>query len=167
MYTTRRCAIPTNNAAEEADDDTVIQSVVAACSQSNIMALIMKIGSIRASFAFGIGAIVNLLSERAYRALKRASRGRQWTLRPNALNLMEVTGYPLNILGIFRLPISLGKGTSTLRMGFYAASNFTLPSDGLLGLKCMRAHCIVIFPEYSTVKFHRKSFSINILLKRE
>ena len=101
------------------------------------MALSMKMGPIRASFAVDTGAAVNVLSERAYRALKRASRGSRWLLRPNDLNLMGVTNDPLNILGIVRLPICLGKGTSTLRMDFYVASNFTLPSDGLLGLTSM------------------------------
>ena len=70
-----RCVTPTNNAADEPDDNAVIQSVVAACSQANIMALSMKMGPIRAYFAVDTGAAVNVLSERAYRALKRASRG--------------------------------------------------------------------------------------------
>ena len=91
-----------NNVAEKPDDNAFIQSVVAACSQTNIMALSMKRGPIRACFAVDTGAAVNVLSERAYRALKRASRGSRCLLRPYNLNLMEVTNDPLNILGIVR-----------------------------------------------------------------
>ena len=153
-----RCVTPTNNAAEEPEDNAIIQSAVAACSQANIMALSMKMGPIRASVAVDTGATVTVLSERGYWALKRALGGNRWLLFPNNLNLMGVTSDPMNILGMVRLLICLGKGTSTLRMGFYVASNFTLPSDGLLDLMSMRAHCMVIYPEYSTVKFQGRSF---------
>ena len=70
-----RCTTSANNAAAESDDDTVIASLVAACSQVNIMVLKTKIGRLRASFAVDIGASVNVLSERAYLALKRAWHG--------------------------------------------------------------------------------------------
>ena len=140
------------------NDDIVIASLVAACSQANILALSPKVGRIKASLGIDTGASVNVLSEKAYLALKRASRGNRWPLRPNDLNLTGVTSDPLNILGIVSLPIYLGKGTSTLKLDFYVASNFTLPSDGLLGLTSMRANRMVIYPEHGTVKFQGKSF---------
>ena len=71
---------------------------------------------------------------------------------------MGITSDPLNILGIVRLPICLGKGISIIRLDFYGAFNFTLPSDGLLGLTSMTANQMVIYPEYSTEKIPRKNF---------
>ena len=55
--------------------ESLIESVIAACSQENVMALCAKLGPLRVSFAVDTGAAVNVLSEEAYNALKRASRG--------------------------------------------------------------------------------------------
>ena len=98
------------------------------------MALSIKTGRIKASLAVDTGAAVNVLSEKAYHALKHAFHGSRLSLRPNDLNLMGVNSELLNILGIVRLPISLGKGTSIKRLDFYVASSFSLPTDGLIGL---------------------------------
>ncbi|KAG0729832.1 hypothetical protein GWK47_029518 [Chionoecetes opilio] len=122
------------------------------------MALSTKMGRLKASFAVDTSAAVNVLSEKAYLALKRASRGSQWPLRPNDLNLMGVTSEPLNILGIIRLPISLGKGTSIMRLDLYVASNFSLPTDGLLGLKSLKSNRMVIHPDINMIKFQGKGF---------
>ena len=123
------------------------------------MALEAKIGPVRASFAVDTGAAVNVLSEKAYRALKRASRGGRYRLRPNDLNLRGVTSDPLDILGIVRLPVNLGKRTVTMHLDFYVASNFGLPSDGLLGLMSMKSNCMVIIPEGNVIKYQGKSFT--------
>lgn len=122
------------------------------------MALETKLGPVQASFAVDTGASVNVLSERAYRALKRVSRGGRYRLMPNDLNLRGVTSDPLDILGIVRLPVNLGKGTSTMRLDFYVASNFGLPSDGLLGLTSMRSNRMVIIPDSNVIKYQGKSF---------
>jgi len=122
------------------------------------MALSTRMGRLQASFAVDTGAAVNVLSERAYQLLKRASRGSRWPLRPNDLNLMGVTSEPLDILGIVRLPICLGKGTSIMRLNFYVVSNFSLPTDGLIGLNSLKSNRMVIHPDTNIVQFQGKSF---------
>ncbi len=122
------------------------------------MVLPTKVGLVKASFAVDTGASVNVLSERAYLALKRASRGSRWPLRQNDKNLVGVSRVPLKILGIVRLPVRLGKGTATIRLDFYVVSDFSLPSDGLLGLKSMQANKMVIHTDTSTVRFQGKTF---------
>jgi len=98
------------------------------------------------------------MSERAYQLLKRATRGSRWPFHPNDLNLMGVTSEPLNILGIVRLPVRLRKGTSTMRLNFYVVSNFSLPSDGLIGLNSLKSNRMVIHPDTNIVQFQGKSF---------
>ena len=104
-------------------DDVIYASIVAACSQANIMALSIKTGRVKPSLAVDTRAAVKVLSEKAYHALKCAFRGSRLPLRPYDFNLMGVNSGLLNILGIVRLPISLGKGTSIKRLDFYVASN--------------------------------------------
>ncbi len=53
---------------------------------------------------------------------------------------MDVTCDNLKILGIVRLPVSLGKSTLTLRLDSYVASNFALLSDGLLRLSALNTN---------------------------
>ena len=82
------------------------------------MALSAKLGPTMASLAVDTGAAVNVLSERAYQSIKRASRGGRWTLRPNDLLLKSVNNETLKIKGIVRLPMSLGKHTPRLKLDF-------------------------------------------------
>ena len=132
-------------------------SLVAACSQATVMALPGKLGRLKASFAVDTGASVNVLSEESYQALKRVSRGSRWPLRPHQLNLMGVASERCNILGVVRLPINLGKRTSTMFLEFYVMSNFSLPTDGLLGLTSLRTNNMDIYPDISTVRFQGRS----------
>ena len=79
-----------NKIAMVSEDDAIYTSIVAACSQANIMASWTKMGRVRASLAVDTGGAVNVLSEKTYYALKRAFRGSRLPLRPNDLNLMGV-----------------------------------------------------------------------------
>ncbi|MPC52205.1 hypothetical protein E2C01_046068 [Portunus trituberculatus] len=45
-----------------------------------------------------------------------------------------------------------------MRLDFYVASNFGLPSDGLLGLTSMRSNRMVIIPDNDVIKYQGKSF---------
>ncbi len=121
------------------------------------MVLPTKLGPLKASFAVDTSPVVNVLSEKAYRLIKRASRGSLRPLRPTDLNLMGVSSEPLNILGVVRLPIVLGKGTSRLCLDFYVVSDFRLPSDGLLGLTSLKSNQVVIHPDTNVVKFQGES----------
>lgn len=117
------------------------------------MALPTRVGKHCLSLAVDTGATVNVISEESYKILKRESRGGKWVLRPSDLNLSGVTGSSLHILGIISLPIRLCKNTQPIRTDFYVVSNFKLPSDGLLGLRAMKSHRIVIYPKENTVKY--------------
>ena len=124
------------------------------------MALPTKLGPVRVSLAVDTGAAVNVLSERTYKALKRASRGGRYRLRPSDLNLRGVSSDPLDILGVVRLPVKLGKGTSVMTLNFYVAANFSLPSDGLLGLSPLNTHQMVIISDRNLVQYQGKDFSV-------
>ncbi len=128
-------------------DQSIYALLVTACSQTQLMALPTKLGPLKASFAVDMGAVVNVLSEEAYRLIKFTSQGSRWPLRPNDLNIIGVSSEPLNILGVVYIPIFLGKGTSRLCLDFYVVSDFSLPSDGLLGLTSLKSNRIVIHPD--------------------
>ncbi len=73
--------------AVQEDNRRVGESVVAACSQPEIMALSIKMGACQAFLAVDTGAAVNVLSEKTFKALKPVSRGRRYQLRPTDLSL--------------------------------------------------------------------------------
>ncbi len=112
----------------------------------------------QASVAVHTGAAVNVFSEKKFKALKRVSRGGRSQLRPTDLSLCGVTSDRLNILGVVRLPVSLGRNTLVMRLDFYVTSSFSLPSDGPLGLSSLRSNRIVIDPDSNTVKFQGRCF---------
>ncbi len=93
------------------------------------------------------GAAVNVFSEETYSALKRESRGDRFPLRPNDLHLTGVGADKLNILGVVRLPVSLGKSSPPLRLDFYVLSQFALPCDGLIDFPTLELHGIFIDAE--------------------
>ena len=124
------CRSTEKDTAQGPDDRHVLESVVAACSHTPVMALPVQLGPLKASFAVDTGAAVNVLSGETFQAQKRVARGSRWSLRPIDLNLVGVTSDSLKILGVVRLPISLGKNTPIIRLDFYVASNFALPTDG-------------------------------------
>lgn len=53
------------------DDTSVIKSVVAACSQIQILALPVKLGPLKTCFAVDTDSAIDVLSADAYAALKR------------------------------------------------------------------------------------------------
>ncbi len=126
---------------------------MAACSQTQILTLPVTLGSLKASFAVDTGAAVNVLSADAYGAIKRARRGSRWPLRPSDLNLVGVSADSIDIKGIVRLPIRLGKHIPVVRVDFYVASNFALPADGLLGLPTLISMRMTINPDNSVQVF--------------
>ncbi len=108
------------------------------------MALTTKLGTVRTSITVGTGGAVNVLSDRAYQSIRRASLGSRWPLRPNGFVLKSVNNKSLNILGVVRLPMSLGKGTTSLRLNFYITSDFSLHVDRLLELTTLSSHKVAI-----------------------
>ena len=134
-------------------------SLVSSCTQTNAMVLPAQVGCFKASFAVDTGASVNVLSEDSYLALKRASRGGRWPLKPTDTNLIAVSQTPLKILGIVSLPIRLCKNSKVMRLEFYVIADFSLPSDGLLGLESLKANNMEIHPQTNTVKIGVRTFN--------
>ncbi len=130
---------------------SVDSTINAANNQTEIMALPTRVGNHRLSLAVDTGATVNVIFEESYKILKQNSRGGKWMLRPSDLNLSGVTGSALKILGKISLPISLSKNTQPIQSDFYVVSHFKLPSDGLLRLRAMKSHQIVINSKQNTV----------------
>ncbi len=96
--------------ATRTDDTSILESVMAAFSQTQIPALPATLGYLKASFAIDTGAAVNVLSADAYEALRRASRGSRWPRRPSDLNLIGVSSdsrvlsiYPFVLANTFLL----------------------------------------------------------------
>ncbi len=121
------------------------------------MALRVKMYVCKASLAIDTVAAVNVLSEKTYKALKYLCGGR-YLLRSTDLSLCGVPTDRLNILGVVRLPVSLGRNTPVIRLDFYVESSFSLPPDGLLGLSSLRSKGIIIVPDSNTVKFQERCF---------
>ncbi len=144
--------------AVQEDNRRLVESVVAACSQPEIMALKVRMGACQASLAVDTGAAVNVLSEETFKSYKRVSRGGRCQLRPTDLRVCGVTTDRLNILGVVRLPVSLGRNTPVMRLDFYVTSSFSLPSDGLLGLSSLRSNRIVLVAENNIVKYQGRCF---------
>ncbi len=96
------------------------------------------------SLAIDTGASVNILSEDAYKALKRSFRGSKWPLQPSDLNLSGVTGSNLQILVKVSLPLKLLIRISSFQRDFYLPRKFGLPVDGLLRLTTMKTHGMII-----------------------
>ncbi len=69
------------------------------------------------------------------------------------MNISGVNGSALKILGKISLPISLSKNTQPIQSDLYVVSNFKLPSDGLLRLRAMKSHQIVINSKQNTVMY--------------
>ncbi len=71
------------------------------------------------------------------------------------VTLTGVGAENLDIRGVVRLPISLGKLSPPLHLDFYVMANLALPCDGLIGLPSLRAHGISVYPErhYAGRKF--------------
>lgn len=118
-------------------------SVIGACSRLRVLALSTKLAQLQFSFAIDTGAAVNVLSEGTYSAVKRRSRGDRYPLHPNYLYLTEVGADKLNILGVVRLPDSLGKSPPPLRLDFKALTQFALPCDGLIELPSLESYDVV------------------------
>ncbi len=64
----------------------------------------------------------------------------------------------LNILGVVRLPVSLGKSSPPLRLDFYVLSQFALPCDGLIGFPTLESHGILIDAEKHLIQYADRKY---------
>ncbi len=126
------------------------------------MALTAKLGLVRAFLAVDTGPAVYVLSKRSYWNIKHVSHGTQWPLCPNDLLLKSVNNEALNIIGIVRLPMSLRKDTTSLKLDFYIVSNFSLSTDGLLGLTALKSHKMVIKPDENAILYQGRCFKTTV-----
>ena len=143
-----------SDSENDGDSNEIIQSsLVIASTMTDSMVLPAHIGFIKASFAVDTGASVNVLSERAYTALRRISRGGKYPLEDTTDQLMGVSTIPLHIMGTVHLPITLVHNKQPIRLKFYIIKDFSLASDGLLGLKTLKEHNLIINPQHNVVHF--------------
>ncbi len=143
-----------HKAAKGPDAKTILESVVAACGRTQVMALPIKMGPLKTSIAADIGTAVNVLSEKTFLVLKRVSRGSRGSLRTNDLNLVGVSSDSLYILRTVCLLLN----TAIIHLDFYVVSNFALRVDGLLGLSSLPSIRMGISPETNMVNFLEKNF---------
>ena len=138
----------------------VYNSIVAACTHDSLLAISARVGSTRLSLAVDTGASVNVLSDTAYQALKRNTRGGRHPLQACDLNLCGVDGNALHVQGKVSLPILIGKGNPPIRVAFYVVANFQLATDGLLGLASLRDHNMTICPGSHTISYRRSNLPL-------
>ncbi len=125
---------------------------MAACDQTNIMALYVRVGSCGLSLAVDTGATVHVLSEESFKASRRNILSGRWLLPWSELNLLGATGSTLKILEMVTLPKQMKKGIPIKQMDFYVASNFQRPADRLPGLTDMKSNHIGTLPvNYSLI----------------
>ena len=117
------------------------------------MALSARVGPLRASFAVDTGALVNVISDNAFRIIKRESRGGRYPLRESDLDLRGVSDEKLAIQGMVNLPLRFGNDLPAVSLKFYVVSGFALPADGLIGLATCRTYGVVIRTDSSIVEF--------------
>ncbi len=134
------------------------QAVVGACTPASVFAFPTKLAPLRASLCIDTGSSVNLLDFDCYLALRRESRGGRYALRPSDLTLTGVAADRLDIRGVVRLPISLGKYSPLLYLDFYVIAGFALSCDGLIGLPSLREHGISVFPKRHSITFAGRTF---------
>ncbi len=91
------------------------------------MAFSTKLADWNAALVVDTGASINVLSEEAFLALKRASRGSRYQLRTSSLHLTGVNADVFHILGVARVPVHLGKGTVVINLYFHVLRIFALP----------------------------------------
>ncbi len=123
------------------------------------MAIPTQASNDTSSLAIHTVAAVNILSEDAYKALKKEPSQWQWPLQPNDLNLSGVTGSNIYILGKVSRLVKLAKRISPFHTDYYITSNFGLPVDRLLWLTTMKTHGIIINTFQNTVSYCRRVIS--------
>ncbi len=129
------------------------RSINALSSKGNIIVLPCRVGRTTLTLAVATGATVNVLFDNAFRALKRNSRGGSWPLYENYLNVVGVTESDLGVLGRVFLTVCLQAKVRPFQDEFYVSSKFSLPVDGILGLKTMRDLGMLIQPGENSVSF--------------
>ncbi len=141
---------------EQQTAEYTLQSVIAAFAKTNIIALPCQVGRREISLAVDTGATINVISKPSFRMLKRGLRGGRCRLLPNDINVVEVTGYNLEILGKVLLTVQPSRKVSAFRSYFYVTNKLALPVDALLGLNTVRELRTLTSPDSSEVIYRGK-----------
>ena len=124
-------------------DKIVYESIVAACSQTDVIALPTQVGQSKISLAVHSRRRECTL-KKSYEIIKRNSRSGRWSLRLSDLHLQGVTGSTLQILGKVSLHVVILTGTPATHLDFYVVNNFHLSVNGLLGLEALKSNPFTI-----------------------
>ncbi len=141
---------------EQQTIEFTLQSVTAAFTKTNIIALPCQVGRRKISLAADTGATINVISEPSFRELRRNLHGGRCRLLPNDMYVMGVTEYNLEILGTVLLTVQPSRKVSAFRSYFYVMNKLALPVDALLGLNTMRELRILISPDSNQVIYKGK-----------
>ena len=68
-----------------------------------------------------------------------------------------MNGSALETVGMVTLPVTFYKGNSPIRMDFYVVTNFSIPTDGILGLTSMKSNHIDVRPSTNSVMYKGRS----------
>ncbi len=82
-----------------------IRSIIAALTETNVIALPCQVGKCTVSVALDTGAAINIISEPSFRIVRSSFRGGQCKLLPGDIAAVGVTGSDLEILGEVSLTI--------------------------------------------------------------
>ncbi len=144
------------NRVEKQTVEFTLRSVIAAFTKTNIIALPCEVGRCKISLAVDTGAIINIMSEPSFRIIKRSLRGGRYKLLPNDINVVEVTGYNIEILGEVLLTVQPSRKVSAFHGYFYFINKLESPMDALLGLNTTRELGILISPDSNEVIYKGK-----------
>ncbi len=117
-----------------------LQSVIAAFTEANIIALPCQVRKCKLSVAVDTGATLNVISEHSFRELRGSLRGGRCRLLSNDMYIVGVTGYNLEIFGKVLLTVWPSRMVSGFR------SYFCYEQTGVTGRR------LTTFEHYEKVK---------------
>ncbi len=133
-----------------------LRSIIAAFTETNIIAWPCQVGKYTISVTLDTGAAINIISEPSFRIVRSSFRGGQCRLLPSGLTAAGFTGSNPEILGKVSLAVQPSKEVSAFRSSFYIIKKLALQVDALLGLNTMRELGILISPDSNKINHEGK-----------
>ena len=105
----------------------------------------------RLALTIDTGAEINLLSETAFLTLQQSCAS--LTLQPTEVSISGPDGHLFQVVGSLSLKFRFHKRARPVNVRFHVLRNYSLPSDGLLGLPTLSRLRVHIFPDSGLVTF--------------
>ena len=123
---------------------------MAAVTKGEVCVIQARIGSNQVSLDMDTGSPVNILSKEAYEGLRSADQSHISDLTPSDVSLSGLEGVSMELVGKTEVDVCLD-GVQYFPVVFYVATNFSLPSDGLLGYSTMKINDIDVLPRCDSI----------------